>query len=363
MPNTGQNHSKPPESLAIKENKMKEKYHKCNRKLDTSKYTLCKDDKTISFPLVSIGMPVYNGERYIQEAIDSLLAQDYPNFELVISDNASTDETPAICRKYAERDHRIKLHCQPQNVGAVKNFETVLNIAQGKYFMWAAADDRWHPEFIRTLVVELMNNPSSNLAMSACELINESGQLSHTVRFAGKDDPNLKSPHQLLKAATSWGKNKKKLNFFIYGLYSSRFLKSAMKQFIDTYIGDRLFVCQLALATRFRYIDYPLYIRRLHPATARQRYPEEGLSQGLNGFTGYLNIVLSFGRMLLKSKVIPLYRKIFIPEAMWRVWRFLTIQRTQKFKHKLKRTTTKRFKQLSRRFWKSFPLKLIKKRK
>lgn len=93
-------------------------------------------------PTVSIGMPVYNGAEYIRETLDALLAQTFTDFELIISDNASTDETAEICREYAERDLRIVYIRQEGNIGARANFQLVLDKARGAYFMWAAADDR-----------------------------------------------------------------------------------------------------------------------------------------------------------------------------------------------------------------------------
>lgn len=92
-------------------------------------------------PQVSIGMPVYNGERFIREALNSLLTQTFADFELIISDNASTDGTEAICREYEIRDERIRYVRWSQNRGAIVNFKFVLNEAVGKYFMWAACDD------------------------------------------------------------------------------------------------------------------------------------------------------------------------------------------------------------------------------
>ena len=92
---------------------------------------------------VSIGMPVYNGEKYIREALDSLLGQSFTGFELIISDNASTDGTEAICQQYAAKDSRIRYVRQPVNLGALDNFTFVLDEARGGYFMWAAADDRY----------------------------------------------------------------------------------------------------------------------------------------------------------------------------------------------------------------------------
>jgi len=99
-------------------------------------------------PLVSIGMPVYNGARYIREALDSLLGQTFTDFELIISDNASTDNTEAICREYAAKDERIRYIRQPHNLGASANFKFVLDEALGEYFMWAAHDDKWSSNYL-----------------------------------------------------------------------------------------------------------------------------------------------------------------------------------------------------------------------
>ncbi len=99
-------------------------------------------------PKVSIGMPVYNGEPFIREALDSLLAQTFTDFDLIISDNASTDGTEAICQEYAAKDKRIRYIRQTENRGATANFQFVLDEAVGEYFMWAAADDRWGELFV-----------------------------------------------------------------------------------------------------------------------------------------------------------------------------------------------------------------------
>ncbi len=92
---------------------------------------------TIDTPLVSVGLPVYNGGDNIAQTIKSLLAQDYANFELVISDNASTDRTPEVCREYAKKDPRVRYHRNSTNIGAIKNFNHVFKLSSGEYFMWA----------------------------------------------------------------------------------------------------------------------------------------------------------------------------------------------------------------------------------
>lgn len=109
-------------------------------------------------PAVSIGMPVYNGAQYIREALDSLLAQTFTDFELIISDNASTDATQSICEEYAHRDPRIRYVRQAENKGALANFQFVLDHAQGGFFMWAAADDRWDKHWIETVYTHIRDS-------------------------------------------------------------------------------------------------------------------------------------------------------------------------------------------------------------
>jgi glycosyltransferase involved in cell wall biosynthesis len=109
-------------------------------------------------PRLSIGMPVYNGEAYIREAIESLLAQTFTDFELVISDNASTDATPAICRTYADQDSRVRYLRQSSNLGAAQNFRFVLQAArESEYFMWAACDDTWSKNWIESLLTDFQS--------------------------------------------------------------------------------------------------------------------------------------------------------------------------------------------------------------
>ncbi len=129
-----------------------------------------------SQPLVSIGMPLYNAERYVREALDALLAQDYTNFELIISDNASTDATESICREYAARDERIRYHRAESNMGAVWNFRRVFELARGEYFMWAAFDDLRAPAFLCRTVAALESNPDAVMCCTGIRVIDEEGQ-------------------------------------------------------------------------------------------------------------------------------------------------------------------------------------------
>ena len=92
-------------------------------------------------PRLSIGLPVYNGEKYITDSIEALLGQSYTDFELIISDNASTDSTGDICRRYEKEDSRVRYFRQPQNIGLAPNHNFVVHEARGELFKWAANDD------------------------------------------------------------------------------------------------------------------------------------------------------------------------------------------------------------------------------
>ena len=118
-----------------------------------------KERTPMTTPKVSIGMPVYNGEKSLGSALDSLLAQTVGDFELIISDNASTDQTESLCRAYAERDRRIRYFRQPINLGAEANFSYVLDRSACEYFMWAAADDVRSPDFIALNLTFLESHP------------------------------------------------------------------------------------------------------------------------------------------------------------------------------------------------------------
>ncbi len=109
---------------------------------------------------ISIGMPVYNGELFIRKALDSILSQTFTDYELIISNNASTDDTSLICEEYAKKDKRIRYIKQQKNMGPLWNFNFVLQNATNEYFLWVAADDVLLPQFIEKNITVLENDKS-----------------------------------------------------------------------------------------------------------------------------------------------------------------------------------------------------------
>jgi glycosyltransferase involved in cell wall biosynthesis len=146
---------------------------------------------------VSIGVPVYNGENYLAAALDSLLAQTFTDFEIIISDNASSDRTEEICQAYAARDARIRYHRQPQNVGLAPNFNGLMEMARGEYFKWAAHDDLCAPEFLERCVTVLDNQPDMIAVYPWTQVIDEQGHpVSERYEFNGKLRPSSDKPHE-----------------------------------------------------------------------------------------------------------------------------------------------------------------------
>lgn len=130
---------------------------------------------TAEKPLVSIGLPIYNEERFIDSALRSLRSQDYPNIEFLVSDNASLDRTLEIVEQHAREDSRIRVHRHPVNIGVTPNFERALEMARGDYFMWAAGHDLWTPNFVSESVALLERQPGACLAFGGSRWIDAEG--------------------------------------------------------------------------------------------------------------------------------------------------------------------------------------------
>ncbi len=127
------------------------------------------------YPSVTIGVPIYNGSVYLHEALASLAAQDYPNLEIFIADNYSSDKSWEIITKFAQNDDRFRIHQQIKNIGAIENFRYVLTNTDATYFMWAAHDDIWSPGFVTKAVEALERNIDAVLVTGVTQLIDSEG--------------------------------------------------------------------------------------------------------------------------------------------------------------------------------------------
>jgi len=128
-------------------------------------------------PVVTVGVPVYNGERYLPACLDSLLAQTFTDFTIIISDNASTDRTSEIAADYCRRDARVRYYRNPTNIGCPRNFGRVFDLASTPYFRWASADDQSAPEFLERCIEVLDRQPDVVQAYPRTLLIDGDGHV------------------------------------------------------------------------------------------------------------------------------------------------------------------------------------------
>ena len=220
---------------------------------------------TSAVPQVSIGMPVYNGEPFIREALDSLLAQTFTDFELIISDNASTDGAEAICREYAAKDKRIRYVRQAENRGAAANFQFVLDEAVGEYFMWAAADDVWRPEFIETCANLLKTDASSQMAMTGYKCISRLGPVFNRRLPAVLSCIENKKREERLLAYAKQPFSTHKDNL-VYSLWRRSFIKGVLSEIESALMGRLIIGASMneyaLLKAPGRYVAANLFLKR-----------------------------------------------------------------------------------------------------
>lgn len=216
-------------------------------------------------------MPVYNGARFIRATLDSLLAQTFSDFELIISDNASTDTTGEICREYAGKDRRIRYVRQPENMGAAFNWRFVAEAATGKYFKWSSSNDRCAVTLIEECLAVLRADPSIVLAYPRTVLIDDNDALQKKYE---KDievlDP---SPSERFKrVATGMA-----LNNAMCGLMRLEVLRKTRGE-RGYPAGDMVLMAELALHGGFRLVPEYLFFRRVDQASTARFLSKEKLA-------------------------------------------------------------------------------------
>ena len=272
-------------------------------------------------PLVSIGLPVYNAADTLPRALDSLLAQDYGNVEIILSDNCSDDGTADLCREYAGRDPRIRFSANETNVGVINNLKKVLREARGNLFMWAAADDFWHPDFVSKLQARLADDPGAGVVMCAVDRVRPDGSLLDGIRFPRDLNPDGKSHLGMSLAMIS----NTKYNLFFYGLFRRELLRRAFASTRGNTSADRWFLCHFALGARFLYVDEVLHVRTNHQVHYSKRYPDDPQSVRMKEQGGKLidlSPLADVASGVIRAVNIPLRRKLCLPLILAKLFLF-----------------------------------------
>jgi glycosyltransferase involved in cell wall biosynthesis len=259
-------------------------------------------------PRLSIGMPVYNGERFLAQALDSLLAQTFRDFEIVISDNASTDQTPEICRDYAGRDSRVRYIRNERNLGALPNHNKVFSLCRGSLIKWAAHDDLHEASFLEKCVKILDENSDVAVAHSGSLYVDATKQpfLFDADRKLYLDprtgaqltvDPAsmAESPFSIVRFADVLFNSDH--SHQMYGVFRRDVLEQTRLFQVDLAEGDKALLLQVALLGRFAQVRENLFIKRFHKSMSAALPKEElqvYISAARSKYPWHLRKILGF---------------------------------------------------------------------
>lgn len=228
------------------------------------KYGRNRRQTVANYPRVTIGVPVYNGENYLVESLQSLLRQTFADFEIVISDNASTDRTQEICKRYVNKDARIRYSRNSTNLGSARNFNRVVELASGEYFKWAPHDDLHSADYLQKCVDILDTNPDVVLVYTRTQIIDERGMVirSHQDKLRCDSEEVHTRFHDLL------------VNYMCYEIFGLMRLKQLLNTGLVGSYGhaDGVLLARMGLFGRFYEIPEPLYFNRIHESKSSLAY-------------------------------------------------------------------------------------------
>jgi glycosyltransferase involved in cell wall biosynthesis len=214
-------------------------------------------------PRLSIGLPVYNGEPFLAESLEALLGQTFENFELIISDNASTDGTADICRRYAKQDSRIRYFRQPSNLGCNPNHNFVIEEARGELFKLASDDDLYARDLLKFCVEALDESPHFVLAHSWSAIIDTAGTVTNVVNYPVATDAPRAPDRFRSMLFDGWGDDDG-------GVIRTSVLRR-VKLYDSYHFADRVFMTEVGLHGPFYQVPDWLWFRRQHPGQAGMR--------------------------------------------------------------------------------------------
>ncbi|HJU87571.1 MAG TPA: glycosyltransferase [Gemmatimonadota bacterium] len=261
-------------------------------------------------PRVTVGLPVHNGEAFLSEAIESVLGQTFEDLVLVVCDNASTDRTPEILRRYRRQDPRVVVHRNEVNVGAAKNFNLAFELARGPLFRWMAADDILEPTCLERCVEVLDADRRVVLSHTDVEIVDGSGRVVEHFRYppghASSDSPSRRFLDVM--RLDRWCAE-------LFGLVRSDVLRTT--RLMDGYVAsDRVLRAELALRGRFQIVPEPLFLNRDHPGRSVRALPAhhlrgEWFSPSLAGrrILPHWRILTEYVRCIRRSPISPAERR------------------------------------------------------
>lgn len=264
-------------------------------------------------PIVSVGVPVYNGEKYLAATLDTLLAQSLEDLEVVVSDNASTDRTAEICQRYQEKDERVRYFRNARNLGAALNFNRVVELSRGALFHGGACDDLYAPRFFERCVDALDHDPGLVLSYPRTRMIDEEGQplpfdQERNRYIDSYGDVLMSPPPPYIGAAAT---PEKRFREVLWPMGWSLPLCGVIRraELLETslyrnyYGADKVLLAELALQGRFHQVPEELFAKRVHRGgthykTTRERAEHEA---GASGGIPQVQMVRDYTKMIFEA--------------------------------------------------------------
>lgn len=263
-------------------------------------------------PILSVGLPVYNGLPYLRQSLDSMLDQDLDDLEIVVCDNASTDDTEALVRRYAGRDPRVRYFRNDENIGASRNYIKSFELSRGKYFRWSASDDYVSRGVFKACVDVLEENPELVLAWPQTRVVDQDGKLLEEYDDGGEGWSAPTPAERFWCSLEQWGYCN-----VVFGVMRREVLGQTVL-LGDYPASDLVWQSDMAIRGPFRQVKGEYYYRRMHsgvtdnmnaeelaefyePTSASLPEPDKRLKRNFN--SKHINFIFQLARVIGQSPV------------------------------------------------------------
>jgi glycosyltransferase involved in cell wall biosynthesis len=284
-------------------------------------------------PRVTALLLTWNAEETIAETLASLLAQDYSQFEILISDDASSDNTASVCERIAAKDARVQIVRQPKNLGSFENFHAAAAMAKGRFVFWACPGDTWDPRFVSACVEKLESVSGAVAAMPSTDYVAEKERkYLRTERFdqlpSPEDISHWKLAVSLPVKSRPTDDVRRRFGLFIHGLLDRAILCLALDSLagMGGIANERVVMCQFALAGRFVTVPEVLFFKEASDRSYVERAPHDPNARLRREQRWFLTrIAWQLAVSLSRSRAFPLRRKVYMPlivvyYLVWNLW-------------------------------------------
>ena len=283
--------------------------------------------KNADQPLVTMALLTYNSARSVVQSLAALQAQDYPNLEILVIDDASKDDTVEVCRRQAGNDARVRIEQNPKNLGQWGNYSLAAERSRGEFMCWACPGDSWDPHYVSTLVKRLQEVPGAIAVQSAVERIDEYTRAHvKTHSMGGPHAPDILNAWQRARdSLRKVGEDvlRPRYSYFQHGLVSTNALRKTFGAFPKPLLilNERTVVCHWALAGPLVTVKEPLIQRELHEQPAHVRWQNDPWLRARTSSRFYVSkVIWQIASSIVVTDLLPWQHKLLMPAIVANYW-------------------------------------------